>query len=76
MWNDTAPGYKALCYSGYNTITDLITMTKEEIEELKEDGVKPIPRKDKSSFFILSFIMMINANREQIQHSLLTTGWT
>ena len=74
MWNDTAPGYKSLCYSGYNTITDLITMTKEEIEELTEDGIKTIPRKDKSSFFMPSFSMMRNANREQIQHSPLTTG--
>ena len=46
-WSSTTPGYIALAYCGYKTITDLVTMTKEEVEELTEDGSKPIPRVQK-----------------------------
>ena len=53
-WNEDEAGYKALMAAGYNSITDIVTLDKEEIDDLEyEDNtsgtavMKKVPTKQK-----------------------------
>jgi len=49
-WNDMTPAYVAIIQNGYATITDIITMDNDEIDEMtfENDSVlTPVPRVQK-----------------------------
>ena len=54
-WNDQSAGFQALKAAGYNSITDIVTLDKEEIDDMEyeaDDGsgttvIRKVPTKQK-----------------------------
>ena len=73
-WTDSTDGKKALTKDGYKTITNFVTMTIEEVEDLTTDGTKVVPRVQRK-LLLYALLYYDYESRKRTGNVFNTTDW-